>query len=250
MADEQAKKLVNLEDLKNIGNIYVKKSGDTMTGALKVETGTVTGNGADNSFSGNMTAGQIKVGEKIDIRTDAEGGNIRITSPSGNFYEMDAYNGTLRIWGGTPGATKQLLGKGIKPDVGYLDMVYPVGAVYLSTVSTSPASLFGGSWERITGYYLRAGDNAGTAGAESFTIASNNLPAHSHSISNGAAFAASSAGACLAFGAVSANSGKLYNTWNTYTQANPATGTGTGTANAAISYRPTYKNLYVWERTA
>jgi hypothetical protein len=28
-----------------------------------------------------------------------------------------------------------------------LDTVYPVGAIYLSVSSTSPATLFGGTWE-------------------------------------------------------------------------------------------------------
>ena len=30
-----------------------------------------------------------------------------------------------------------------------LEKCYPVGAVYLSTVSTSPAAVIGGTWERI-----------------------------------------------------------------------------------------------------
>lgn len=30
-----------------------------------------------------------------------------------------------------------------------LDLVYPVGAIYLSVDATSPASLFGGTWEQI-----------------------------------------------------------------------------------------------------
>ena len=29
----------------------------------------------------------------------------------------------------------------------FLNMVYPVGAIYMSTISTSPATLFGGTWE-------------------------------------------------------------------------------------------------------
>ena len=34
------------------------------------------------------------------------------------------------------------------------DLVFPVGFIYQSTSSTSPASLYGGSWERIQGRFL------------------------------------------------------------------------------------------------
>ena len=35
-----------------------------------------------------------------------------------------------------------------------LAKIYPVGAIYMSVSPTSPASLFGGTWERIKGYAL------------------------------------------------------------------------------------------------
>lgn len=44
---------------------------------------------------------------------------------------------------------------------------YPVGALYLSFSSTSPASLFGGSWTAVSGYYLYAGNGTGTGGSNS-----------------------------------------------------------------------------------
>lgn len=37
-------------------------------------------------------------------------------------------------------------------DLALKDDIYPVGAIYMSVSSTSPASLFGGTWERIKGY--------------------------------------------------------------------------------------------------
>lgn len=40
--------------------------------------------------------------------------------------------------------------------------IYPVGAIYVSIDSTSPQTLFGGSWTQISdGYYLRASSNQG-----------------------------------------------------------------------------------------
>ena len=44
------------------------------------------------------------------------------------------------------------------------DIVYPVGSIYTSVNSTSPAALFGGTWERITGRFLLAATDGGAAG--------------------------------------------------------------------------------------
>ena len=43
--------------------------------------------------------------------------------------------------------------------------VYPVGAIYLSVNSTSPASLFGGTWERIEDRFLLGASATYTAGS-------------------------------------------------------------------------------------
>lgn len=48
--------------------------------------------------------------------------------------------------------------------------IYPVGAVYLSYVSTSPASLFGGTWTQITGRFLRAATDTSTGGRDTIDI--------------------------------------------------------------------------------
>lgn len=46
----------------------------------------------------------------------------------------------------------------------WLDKVYPVGSIYMSANSTSPATLFGGSWSPIEGKFLLAAGNGYTAG--------------------------------------------------------------------------------------
>ena len=62
--------------------------------------------------------------------------------------------------------------------------IYPVGAVYISVNSTSPASLFGGTWERLKDrFLLGAGDSyaaGGTGGEATHTLTVNELPAHTH----------------------------------------------------------------------
>ena len=47
--------------------------------------------------------------------------------------------------------------------------LYPVGSIYMSTTNTSPASMFGGTWEQIKDkFLLSAGDtySAGATGGE------------------------------------------------------------------------------------
>lgn len=70
---------------------------------------------------------------------------------------------------------------------------HPVGSIYESTDSTSPATLFGGTWEAMdagrvlvaqgkaaTGTTFTAGD---TGGEEKHTLTTSELPAHNHGIS-------------------------------------------------------------------
>lgn len=36
----------------------------------------------------------------------------------------------------------------------FLNMVYPIGSIYMSMNETDPSTLFGGTWERISGRFL------------------------------------------------------------------------------------------------
>lgn len=63
-------------------------------------------------------------------------------------------------------------------------LMHPVGTLYISGNPTSPASLFGGTWERIKDtFILAAGDTyaAGSTGGEAATILGvRHIPAHTH----------------------------------------------------------------------
>ena len=73
-----------------------------------------------------------------------------------------------------------------------LQAVYPVGSIYCSYGSTSPATLFGfGSWTKIEGRFL-LGANAtyglgSTGGAATVTLTVNQIPAHNHGASSASA---------------------------------------------------------------
>lgn len=70
------------------------------------------------------------------------------------------------------------------------NQIYPVGAVYISTSSTSPQTLFGGTWtaigggrvlQTVSGSTPAAGQNYGD---NSRAISTANLPSHSHSFTD------------------------------------------------------------------
>lgn len=67
---------------------------------------------------------------------------------------------------------------------GFLDSVYPVGAIYISMNATSPAALFGGTWEQIKDQFLLAASDiytAGTTGGEAtHTLTISEMPKHKH----------------------------------------------------------------------
>ena len=83
--------------------------------------------------------------------------------------------------------------------------VMPVGYIYMSVVSTSPASLFGGTWVRIAQGRVLVGQDAtqtefDTAeeigGAKTHALTSSEMPAHTHAIDhNHTAFTTGSDGA-------------------------------------------------------
>lgn len=50
------------------------------------------------SLNGGKVNGHVYVGENLDFYSDTEGGNIRLVSPKGNAWEMDAHNEDLRIY--------------------------------------------------------------------------------------------------------------------------------------------------------
>lgn len=70
-----------------------------------------------------------------------------------------------------------------------INMVYPIGSIYMSVNSTSPASFLPGtSWTQIENAYLfakRSGDTAGSiSGASDYKITKEMLPSHNHGLNS------------------------------------------------------------------
>jgi hypothetical protein len=84
-------------------------------------------------------------------------------------------------------ATKKGFGVEMAPVYGkaLLDYVHPVGSYYLSDNTTSPAELFGGTWEKLAEgtFLMSAGTNypVGSTGGEATHVLSvDEMPSHSH----------------------------------------------------------------------
>ena len=119
------------------------------------------------------------------------------------------------------------------------DMVYPVGSVYVSVNSTSPATLFGGTWVQIKDkFLLSAGDTykAGATGGEATHVLTvDEMPRHNHSIDN-----LNASGSTTPYMTVQAQEKKGYGD-NVQTFF-----TGGGQAHNNM---PPYIVVYIWQRT-
>jgi hypothetical protein len=114
---------------------------------------------------------------------------------------------------------------------------YPVGAYYISESATSPASLFGGTWTQVTGRFLRAANDTATGGSDTHTLTTAQLPKNK----------------VYSSGDVNGNAGfsdELYT--GAFTQGSEyaylnLTYIGGGQSHNNM---PSYKDVYVWRRTA
>lgn len=206
----------------------------------------------------NNKADKSALDEKLDKSGGTMTGNLSGQYITGTWLQTTAASDLGR----TPGKIAVLDDAGwvyyrslaeIKADIGassgggadistILSKVYPVGSIYMSVNSASPATLFGGTWERIKDQFLlAAGDKyaAGKTGGEAtHTLTENEIPAHRHSIWFPNAGGEQSA----AIGYPEAGS---KNTW--YAEASKTAGAGGG---AAHNNMPPYLSVYVWKRTA
>ncbi|AGN30021.1 short tail fibers [Vibrio phage nt-1] len=160
--------------------------------------------------------------------------------------------GTLKVddiqsVGGT-----QLMSNGLIESTAMLNM-YPVGSVYMSANSTSPATLFGGTWSRLAegrvlvseGTYAgRTFANGETGGEYEVTLTEDTMPTHKHAgwgehhDGDGLGF-----GIAYQYGRNNRGSGKSDR--DNYLYYSSPVGGG----HAHNNIQP-YYTVYMWERTA
>ena len=123
-----------------------------------------------------------------------------------------------------------------------LDYLHPVGSIYQSTDPTSPADLFGGTWEQIKDRFLLAAGNShaagSTGGEEKHVLTVQEMPSHGHGYTYTGQSNTTGTGAI-----------RLVNpegTENAYTGAKDGK-TGGGQSHNNM---PPYLAVYTWRRTA
>lgn len=127
---------------------------------------------------------------------------------------------------------------------------YPVGSIYISYNSTSPASLFGGSWTPLSGFFpfFNTSVDYKTHGSATHTLSISEMPSHSHTIRTN-----DGTNTWPRYYKTNAKNGDLWNllAWNSSNSGGNGqpylTNTGGG---GAHNNMPPYQNVYAWYRTA
>lgn len=125
-----------------------------------------------------------------------------------------------------------------------IDLIYPVGSIYMSVNNVSPQTFFGGTWERIQDRFLLAAGSAyaagATGGSATHTLTIDEMPHHYHVLKVATATSTASDASWRASGA------KAYSSQQVESPADNIDETG---GNAAHNNMPPYLAVYVWKRT-
>lgn len=121
-----------------------------------------------------------------------------------------------------------------------LEIVYPVGTIYFSSISTSPAEIIGGTWTQITdGRFWRPTDSYGvTGGQDTVTLTKDNIPGGFWNTYNDGYYDVN---------------GNKYNSEVFNSAFNPGQNLGIGVRGRAdstlpVSTAPSYRTCYCWVR--
>ena len=135
-----------------------------------------------------------------------------------------------------------------------LDLIYPVGSVYLSMVNASPATFFGGTWQLLPAKYLMSAGAVYSGGAEgghsththstgSHSLTVDELPSHRHDIAGSYGYGEYAETTAFGGGATPAG-GMMHSQY-----------AGSGAAHShgnteSADNDPLYVAVFAWKRTA
>ena len=243
-------------------------------------TGTTTSSGTITSSANLVIAdgGTIGSASDTDAITIAAGGAVTFSQnpvfPDGSIplADLDIDGGTdigaalvdadlMIVDDGAGGTNRKSTMSRLKTYI--LSSVYPVGSIFISTSSTSPATSLGfGSWSRFGEGRMLVSQSSSdsdfdtaeeTGGAKTHTLSEANLAEHSHFSSNSGNGFPNLVQNNSALTMTSKSNGGLgnndYNLVGISGQANqsPTSNTGSGTA---VTHMNPYIVTYMWKRTS
>ena len=185
--------------------------------------------------------------ERYEVTTAPNGTKIGVTLPLGTTeiflpYSSELASATVGAsvlvvwWGSMSNAKVYYYADGYRGGLA----AYPVGSIYMSVNSTSPATLFGGTWVQLKDtFLLSAGDTytAGDTGGEAtHSLTTDEMPSHNHSSGLYTVLDRFGSGARDAAGA--------------YSDYGSAINTGNSGGGNAHNNMPPYLVVYMWKRTA
>ena len=214
----------------------------------------------------SSTLGGVKIGSNITVNsgtisltkanvTSALGytpptTDTKYTLPTGNASTLggvklsDSTSSTSSTSGGiaaTPAAVKAAIAEAKLA-------AWPIGSIYMTLSNTSPASLFGGTWERIFDRFLLGASGtypAGDAGGEfAHTLTQSELPNYSLSVTNGSNVIRSKTGSSADAYVQTQSGGWGIPNWESKTVTVASGGSG-----EAHNNMPPYLAVYMWKRT-
>ena len=163
---------------------------------------------------------------------------------SGNaWYSGDVYvgstSGTNKDEGSKKLATEEYVAEEIA-NIGNTLALHPIGSIYMSVNETSPAELFGGTWEQLKNRFLLGISDAHPlgeeGGSETHTLTISEMPSHTHTYRR-----ESSNGSGEGINFAMNDSGK-YKTDSGYTNSSGG--------NGAHNNMPPYLAVNMWKRVA
>lgn len=178
-------------------------------------------------FPTSMPASDVSAWAKAATKPTYTAAEVGAAAATHGHAAGDITSGTLPIARGGTGVTTEAA-IGLK--------AYPVGAVYISYVSTSPASLFGGTWTAITGRFPYFNAGTGTGGSNTHTLTVSEMPSHSHSTN-------------IRYHSSSGEDTENRATWGSASSSDSIYTSSTG-GGGSHNNMPAYQTLYAWRRTA
>lgn len=213
---------------------------------------------AGTSLGGVQSGGDVSIANGLisykSTMSIAKGGTGATTAEQActNLGALPTAGGTMtgplkltkNVHYGTTEPSNPTTGQMFLKEVNVAQLVYPVGAIYMSTVATNPKTLFGfGTWEQIKDTFLLAAGSTytggSTGGEATVTLTTKQIPAHNHSIFY------PNAGAGNDYAPIGyPNVGSKSTYW--------AVGSYTGDVGGGEAHNnmPPYLAVYVWKRTA